>query len=138
MIATTDSIQQFSHQPALIKPGAVHHYIKSNRDGSYPARIFIYVADAGQLEVLKLEAHGVDAAFVRAHVDWRSFSSDRLESWVLAPDGDRTPQATLTSSYEQKTVTIDWRGRRDVVNGGHWAVHMYNFDFISLNHVLPH
>ena len=138
MPVTTDSLHQFSYRPELIKAGTVYHYIKSNRDGSYPGRIFIYVADNDHLEVLKFEEHGMDAALVKAHMDWSTFSADRLDSWVLTPDGDRRQQASLSSSFEEKTFTISWQGRNDVVSIGHYPVHVYNFDFISLNHVLPH
>ena len=134
----TDSIHQFSYHPELIKTGTVYYYIKSNRDGSYPARIFIYIADDEHLEVLKLEEHGMDAALVKAHIDWNTFSADQLNSWILTPDGNHREQASLSSSYEEETFTISWQGRADVVKIGHYPVHIFNFDFISLNHTLPH
>ena len=69
MSGTTSSIDQFSFHPELIDPGTVYQYIKSNIDGSYPARIFIYVRDHDHLDVLKFEEHGLDAALVQAHMD---------------------------------------------------------------------
>jgi len=138
MLDTVSSINQFSYQPELIRVGTVYHYIKSNIDGSYPARILIYISDIDQLEVLKFEEHGMDAALVKAHMDWEIFSADRLESWVLTPDGNCRTQASLSSSPKDRTFTISWQGRNEVVNVGHYPVHIYNFDFISLNYILRH
>ncbi len=138
MPETTSAIQAFTYRPALIEPGTVYHYVKSNIDGSYPARIMIYVRDKDQLEVLKFEAHGMDAAYVKAHMDWATFSADRLESWILTPDGIRKPQASLSSSYTDQTFTIAWQNRKDIVHVRHYPVHLYNFGLISLNYILRH
>ena len=138
MPESTFSINAFTYRPGLIEPGTIYHYIKSNIDGSYPARIVIYIRDNDNIEVMKFEAHGMDAAHVTAHMDWGTFSADRLESWVLTPDGVRRPQAALSSSYEDRTFTITWQGRKDVIRVGHYPVHIYNFDLISLNFILRH
>lgn len=138
MAETTFSIDKFSYRPELIDPGTVYHYIKSNIDGSYPARILIYIRDNDHLEVLKFEEHGMDAALVRAHIDWETFSADRLESWVLTPDGKQHPQASLFSFYNARTCTISWQGQNNRIRVGHYPVHVYNFDFISLNYILRH
>ena len=138
MAELASSMDKFSYRPELIEPGTVYHYIKSNMDGSYPARIFIYIRDNDHLEVLKLEAHGMDAALVKAHMDWATFSADRLQSWVLTPDGRKRPQASLSSSHKHRTFTISWQGKNNSVRVGHYPVHVYNFDFISLNYILPH
>ena len=132
------SIDQFSYHPELIEAGTVYHYIKSNIDGSFPARIVIYIRENDQLEVLKFEEHGMDAALVKAHMDWEVFSAIRLDSWVLTPDGNCRPQASLSSFRKDSTFTISWQGRSEVVNVGHFPVHLYNFDFISLNYILRH
>ena len=138
MSENTSSIEQFLYRPELVEAGTLYHYIKSNIDGSYPARIFIYVSDHDHLEVLKLEEHGMDAALVKAHMDWKTFSADQFESWWLTVDGKRTPQASLSSSYADHTFTISWQDRNDVVHVPHYPVHVYNFDLISLNLSLRH
>ncbi len=138
MADITSSIDQFAYRPELIETGTVYHYVKSNIDGSYPARIFIYVKDNDHLEVLKFEEHGMDAALVHAHLDWATFSADQLESWVLTPDGRRRPQASLSSAFEDRTFTITWQDRKVIIPVGHYPVHIYNFDFISLNYILRH
>jgi hypothetical protein len=138
MSESTSSIDQFTCRPELIKTGTVYHYIKSNIDGSYPARIVIYIRDRDHLEVLKFEEHGMDAAYVKAHIDWEIFSADWIESWILSSDGTRRPQASLSSSYEEEIFTISWQDRRDTVRVEHYPVHIYNFDLISLNYILRH
>jgi hypothetical protein len=138
MSENTSSIDQFLYRPELIEAGMVYHYIKSNIDGSYPARIFIYVSDHDHLKVLKLEEHGMDAALVRAHMDGVTFSADQFTSWWLTADGKRMPQASLSSSYADRTYTISWQDRNEVVHVTHYPVHVYNFDLISLNFSLRH
>ena len=134
----SSSIAAFTYRPELIETGTVYHYVKSNIDGSYPARIVIYVRDNDHLEVLKFEAHGMDAAYVTAHIDWQTFSADQLESQIITPDGVRRSQASLSSSYADRTFTIARQERKDIVPVGHYPVHIYNFDFISLNYILRH
>ena len=138
MPEVTFSVHQFTYRPEFIEVGTIYYYIKSNIDGSYPARIFIYVRDPDHLEVLKFEEHGIDAALVNAHMDWETFSADQLESWVLTPDGGRRWQALLSSSFEDQTFTISWQERKDIIPVGHYPTHIYNFDFISLNYILRH
>jgi hypothetical protein len=134
----TSFLHQFSYRPRLAQVGARYDYIKSNIDGFYPARVFVYVADPEHLEVLKFEAHGMDAAYVKAHMDWRTFSADSLDSWVLTPDGNSRRQALLSSSFEEKTFTISWQERENKIRVEHYPAHVYNFDLISLNYSLRH
>jgi len=134
----TSSIDQFKYQPEKIQLGRVYHYIKSNIDGSYPARVYIRVMDTDNLDVWKFEEHNIDAAHVSAHMDWKTFSADKIESWVVTSDGNRRYQAKLTSSRAETTFTIHWRDRADTIQVGHYPVHVYNFDFISLNFSLPY
>ena len=134
----TSSIDQFKYQPEKIEPGTVYHYIKSNIDGSYPGRIYIRVMDTNNLDVWKFEEHNVDAAHVTAHMDWQAFSADEIESWVVTSDGSRRYQTKLTSSRADASFTIHWRDRTDTIQVGHYPVHVYNFDFISLNLSLRH
>lgn len=138
MTNPTFSIDQFKYQPEQIQSGAVYHYIKSNIDGSYPARIYIRVTDTDNLDVWKFEEHNVDAAHVSAHMDWQTFSADKIESRVVTSDGNGRPQAKLTSSRADATLSIHWRDRADTIRVGHYPVHVYNFDFISLNYSLRH
>ena len=132
------SIAQFSCQPEKIQVGTVYQYTKSNLDGSYPARIYIRVMDHDNLEVWKFEEHNYDAARVIAHMDWESFSADRIQSYWVIADGTQKEQALLTSSYEDSSFTIQWGEKSETIQIGHYPVHVYNFDFISLNFILRH
>lgn len=134
----TSTIDQFNFQPHTIKTGAVYHYTKSNLNGSYPARVYLRVMDEATLDVWKFEAHNVDAAHITAHMDWRSFSVDRIHSWVVTRNGMQREQAVLTSSYEDTSVSVTLGGRSETVQIGHYPVHLYNFDFLSLNFILRH
>lgn len=132
------STSQFKYQPEKIQAGTIYHYTKSNIDGSNPARIYIRVRDVMNLDVWKFEAHNSDAAYVTAHMDWESFSADRLQSWVVTSDRARKEQAKLISSHDNNSFSISWHGQSETIQIGHYPVHMYNFDFISLNFILCH
>jgi len=138
MTNPTSSIDQFKYQPEKIQSGTVYHYIKSNIDGSYPAHVYIRVMDTDNIDVWKFEEHNIDAAHVSAHMDWKTFSADKIESLVVTSDGNGRPQAKLTSSRADMSFTIHWRDRADTIQVGHYPVHIYNFDFISLNFSLRH
>ncbi len=120
------------HQPERHVAGTVDHYVKSNLDGSYPARVALYLAGPDTLEVLKLEAHNADAVHITAHLDWRTFSMDRAESWIILPDGQRHLQAEVAFDTSANKVALSVRGRHDVVALNRYPAHIYNFDLISL------
>lgn len=128
----------FVYQPNANDVGAVHHYIKSNIDGSNPAHVAIYLATPNDVEVLKREAHEQDAAYVRAHMNWEYFCADQLASWVLTPDGQRRPMATFTLDCATQRAHISINEHAESVAVGHLPAHIYNFDFISLNLALRH
>lgn len=135
---STSSISQFKYQPEKITTGTVYCYTKSNLDGSNPARIFIRVMDLENLEVWKFEAHNHDAAHVYAHIDWVSFSADRIESSIVTSDGKSEDRAKLIASSAEASFSVSFGGQSETINVGHFPVHVYNFDFISLNFILRH
>jgi hypothetical protein len=134
----TSSLHSFKFQPEKIQTGMVYHYLKSNIDGSWPARIFIRVEDVENLDVWKFEAHQADAAHVRAHMDWHIFCADRIESWIVTADEKSRPQASVSLSKEDMCFHIHWRGIVDTISIGYLPAHIYNFDLISLNVSLRH
>lgn len=138
MSKTPHALAQFKFQPQKIQVGEVYHYTKSNLDGTYPARVYIRTMDAENLEVWKFEAHNQDTVCVTAHMDWVSFSADRIESHWVGRDGRREAQARLSSSYAESSFTVQWRGGAETIPIGQYPVHVYNFDFISLNFSLRH
>ena len=135
---STSSISRFKYQPEKIMTETVYCYIKSNLDGSNPARVFIRVMDRDNLDVWKFEAHNYDAAHVTAHMDWESFSADRIQSSVVTSDGKSEDQALLTASSADAACSVRFGGQSETINIGHFPVHVYNFDFISLNFSLRH
>src|SRR5262245_35825291 len=82
----TSSLDHFRFQPERIRVGEVAHYAKSNLDGSKPTRVSIFVAAPDRLEVAKVEKGVVDAAWVRAHFDWKLFTADHLDAAVINLD----------------------------------------------------
>ena len=126
-------MHQFVYHSGLLQVGTVYHYIKSNHDGSNPARVSIYLATPEEIEVLKLEAHGLDAAYVRAHMNWQVFCADQLESWVIGADGQHRPMAKFTLDCAAQRAHISVNGRAEMLTVNHLPAHIYNFDFISLN-----
>lgn len=126
-------MHHFVYQPSLAQAGTTYHYVKSNHDGGNPAQVSIYLATSEEIEVLKLEAHGLDAAYVRAHMNWQYFCADQLESWVIGPDGQRRPMAKFALGCATRRAQISVNGRVETITVRHLPAHIYNFDFISLN-----
>lgn len=132
------TLDQFLFQPDRLAIGSALHYRKSNLDGSYPAAVSLYLADRETLEVIKVEAHGVDAPLIRARLDWELFCADRLRSWLVTGDGARRPMAEFSADGDAIKVHLPLAGRRDRVPIAHLPFHVYNFDLISLVLAIPH
>lgn len=132
------SIENFKFQPGKIKTGNVYHYVKSNIDGSYPARIHIRVMDAENLDVWKFEEHNADAAHVAARMDWEIFSAVELRSSVVVRDGNESPRAVMSLNKADSSIAVQFGEMRDAAKVGLLPAHVYNFDFISLIFSLPH
>jgi hypothetical protein len=116
--------------------GRVYQYVKSNRDGSHPGRVSLYVAKADRLESLKWDDEVGWATFVVAELDWSRFSVRRFESYDLRKGKPPLLKATLESDA-QGAVSIS------VLPGpplriSLWPWHSYDFDFASLGAILPH
>jgi len=131
-------MQHFVYRPNLMQVGTAYHYLKSNHDGSNSAQVSIYLATSEDIEVLKLEAHGLDVAYVRAHMNWQYFCADQLESWVIESDGQRRPMAKFALDCATQRAHIRVNGRAEEIAVNHLPTHIYNFDFISLNLALRH
>ncbi len=127
------SLGRFRYQPDRIRVGEVAHYVKSNLDGSKPTRVSIFVAAKDRLEVAKVEMGVVDAAWVRAHFDWKLFTADRLEAGVIDLDGSIEERAVLSADPKAGVVAVTVGDRKGSA-AWRWApFHIYNFDFTSLN-----
>ena len=138
MSATSD-VEVFEYRPERITVGRLYHYIKSNHDGTNPAKIWVYVATRNHLEVLKWEENSNDLVFVTADMNWDLFSTDHLTSWWMSDEGTLRFQAHL-SLDTLNDVMRAWMssGGEDTTVVEHYPAHIYNFDFISFNYIFRH
>lgn len=127
----------FTYQPDRVPVGTVYHYTKSNQDGSRAAELYVFVASATDLEVLKLEPQSTTAAYVRADMDWTAFAAARLDSWHLTEAG-LSPQLYLDFDHDAQEATAYMGPMAMPVSFEAGPVHLYNFDLMSLNAALPH
>ena len=134
----TSSLDRFRHQPERIRIGEVAHYVKSNLDGSTPARVSIFVAAPDKLEVAKVEKGVNDAAWVRAAFNWHLFTADRIDAAVIELDGSVEERASLDVDRKAGVVQIKIGDRTGSAPWGHLPFHIYNFDFTSLNFAWRH
>ncbi|HEY4492988.1 MAG TPA: hypothetical protein VI958_13380, partial [Acidobacteriota bacterium] len=133
--------RKFQYQPEKIRTGALYHYVKSNRDGSVPENVAVYVASRDNLEVFKYRAPGTAAGFVKAWIDWEIFSAHKLESY------------RVTGADEQKLVATFEFSKSDGIGSTNLFLddepaqeakistlpfHIFNFDFTSLNFAFRH
>ena len=138
-ISAPSDIDHFEYHPERIEVGTLYLYIKSNHDGTKPARVWVYVATREHLEVLKWEENGTDFAFVTADMDWDIFSPNHLSSWVLMNSGRLRWQAHMSLDTATDVITA-WvpSSEGDTTTVRHYPVHVYNFDFISFNYIFRH
>jgi hypothetical protein len=132
------SLDRFRYQPKKIRVGEVAHYVKSNLDGSKPARVSIYVAAPDRLEVAKVEKGVRDAAWVRAGFNWKLFTADKLDAAVIALDGSVEERASLDVDRKAGVVNVKLGDRTGSAAWRHVPFHVYNFDFTSLNFAWRH
>jgi len=134
----TSSLDHFRFQPERIRVGEVAHYAKSNLDGSKPTRVSIFVAAPDRLEVAKVEKGVVDAAWVRAHFDWKLFTADHLDAAVINLDGSVEERASFDVDRKTGAVNVKLGDKTGGAAWRHLPFHVYNFDFTSLNYAFRH
>ena len=130
--------QVLRFDPAKVPVGRVFHYLKSNVDGTHPARIHVYVRSTTALEAFKADEGETEATLVLAEMNWDRFSVRRFESTRVNAAGQRTVRATLTQDgdTDRYVLKLDDMVRMSIV--GQWPWHSYDFDFASLGLTLPH
>ena len=84
--------------------GRVYQYLKSNRDGSHPGRVSLYVPGPDRLESLKWDDEIGWATFVVAEMDWTRLSVRRFESWDLRRGKDPVLKATLDTDKDGDAI----------------------------------
>jgi hypothetical protein len=122
--------------PQKVPVGRVYQYLKSNRDGSHPGRVSLYVAKADRLESLKWDDEVGWATFVVAELDWARFSVRRFESYDLRKGKAPLLKATLETDADGAVSISVLPGPPIRISTLPW--HSYDFDFASLGATLPH
>jgi hypothetical protein len=135
---TGSSVDKFQYQSSKIKVGTVYHYTKSGIDGTKPMTVSIYVDSRDGLQVFKTEPDYEDAAFIIADIDWGTFSASGLRSMKLWKSDRRELVATLSFLPKEKSYLVKIGDEEQKTAIPYFPVHVYNFDFISLNFVFRH
>jgi hypothetical protein len=130
-------VTAFSYDSARVRSGRAYEYVKSNRDGTHPTQVTVYVAAADRLESLKWDSGGDAATLVTATLDWERFSVKTLESRRLRRDGPDVVQGTLSTDTDRGALLVSF-APDSMVPVHLWPWHSYDFDFASLAATLPH
>ena len=130
-------VDAFSFDSSRVPVGRVFHYAKSNRDGSRPGNVSLYVAATNRIESVKWSPGDTAVVMVAAELDWKRFSPRRLESWLLSRGNAPQLRATLETEADGSGVRISFLPDQ-VIPIRTWPWHSFDFDFASLNLALPH
>ena len=82
-VMAAGQVEAFRFDSIRVPVGRLFEYVKTNRDGSHPGNISLYVAAAARIESLKWSPGDTTAVLVVGLLDWNRFSARRLESWLL-------------------------------------------------------
>lgn len=121
--------------------GTVLHYVKTNIDGTKPEYVSQYIADSRTMESFKFHPKEAPAGFVVAEMDWQSFSAKSLKSWQIFPKNERKLFGSILFDYKTQKAEVSipaLKKESEFVDLKYFPVHLYNFDFGSLNFALPH
>lgn len=130
--------QDLRFDPARVPVGRVFHYLKSNMDGTHPARIHVYVRTQTTVESFKADEGETEATIVLAEMNWTRFSVRRFESARVNAAGVRTVRATLTQEGETDAYVLKVGDTMATATVAQWPWHSYDFDFAGLGLTLPH
>jgi hypothetical protein len=139
---TAQRLSPFHFRPERVPVGRAFVYEKSNVDGSNAGEIVQYVAAPDRVEAFKAWPGGSGATLVTAALDWARFSARELQSWQLRPGAEPRRVATLRQAGEcaELAVSLDLGDGRleQTLPIASYPWHSYDFDFASLNLMLPH
>ena len=135
--ALEGQVEAFSFDSSRVPVGRVFHYLKSNQDGSHPGNVSLYVAGTDRIEAVKWSPGDTAVVTVAAELDWKRFSPRRLESWLLSRGSAPQLRATLETEADGSGVRLSFLPEQ-VIPIRTWPWHSFDFDFASLNLVLPH
>ena len=121
--------------------GTVLHYVKTNIDGSYPEYVSQYIASGDTMESFKFHPKGARAGLVIAQMDWQTFSAKSLRSWQVFAQNERKLFGTILFDGAARRAEVSIpavKPEAEFVALKYFPVHLYNFDFGSLNFAFPH
>ena len=130
-------VSAFSFDSARVPVGRAYEYVKSNRDGTRPTQVTVYVASMDRLETLKWDSGGDAATLVTATLDWERFSVRGFNSRRLRRDAPDVPQATLTTDSAPAALRVSFLPD-SAVPVRMWPWYSYDLDFAGLGAMLPH
>lgn len=137
-----DDTAKFRYRASKAVPvGTVLHYVKTNIDGTRPEYVSQFVAAADRLESFKFHPKSPPAGLVVAEMDWKFFGAGSLKSWRVPGKDGRKLFGTLTFDAAARRGEVSLPSVRSAAESfdfGQVPVHLYNFDFGSLNFALPH
>lgn len=137
-----DDTAKFSYrEKKSFAVGTVLHYVKTNIDGTHPEYVSQYFPASDRMESFKFHPKGSRAGLVIAEMDWRNFSAKSLKSWQVFANDERKLFGTILfdgASRKAEVSIPSIKKESEYVELQHFPVHLYNFDFGSLNYAFPH
>jgi hypothetical protein len=130
-------VDAFRFDSSRVPVGRAFEYVKSNRDGTHPTQVTVYVPAIDRLESLKWDSGGDVATLVSASLDWKHFSVRGFESRRLRRAGPEVLQGTLATDGTRPEIRVSFLPD-SVITVRAWPWHSYDFDFASLGAALPH
>ena len=121
--------------------GTVLHYVKTNVDGSKPEQVSQFIVSGNTMESFKFHPKEFPAGLVIAEMDWTNFSAKSLKSWRILSKTERTLFGTILFNGVTRKAEVSIPAAKketEFFEIEHFPVHLYNFDFGSLNFAFPH
>lgn len=130
-------VAAFSFDSARVPVGRAYEYVKSNRDGTHPTQVTVYVAALDRLESLKWDSGGEAATLVAATLDWERYSIRGFDSRRLRRREPEVVQGTLSTDTAPPAIRVSFLPD-SAIPIRTWPWHSYDFDFAGLGATLPH
>lgn len=132
----------WTYAPENNHPGRIYYYERSNTDGSLDERVTVFHRDAETVEVYKENGLCRRAAFVSSHMDWETFSADKITGGQLTPQGGHMDFAFLTWDKDASQLNVYVKFQEGEIREEApiemtpW--HLYDYDFASLTLATQH
>lgn len=128
----------FSFDPAKVRHGTLLHYVKSNRDGSQPWKLDVYVVGPTRIEVVKYLQGAEDMVVVEADLDpIRGHLAHAFQHNVTAAEERASLSAAVTADGSAAQIKLG-NGQGFSLPLGGPPFHFYGFDFLGIGWMLPH